>query len=201
MLSLRGEAVNQPQVAGPASLLLPGDEVVEAAHNSERRGLGRGIIAGPTGLTASQPGLPLQRDSGRLSIDCHRRHYFVRPGDQVVGVVEDRGGEHYRVNVFSGSPALLGRTSFDGATKRNRPDLRKGDVVYCKVSFAEPGMDTELTCESAAGVRKDWSSGEAVRASRTNCRRDNDPAGLRRATRGRAGQSPHLRLQSPAAAR
>jgi exosome complex component RRP40 len=60
----------------------------------------------------------------------------------VVGVIEDRSADFYRVNIFSGSAALLPRTDFDGATKRNKPELRRGDTVYCRIVSAEGGLDT-----------------------------------------------------------
>ena len=51
---------------------------------------------------------------------------------------------------------------FEGATKRNKPELKIGDVVYCRVSLAHKDLETELTCISASGSKKGWSSGEAV---------------------------------------
>lgn len=80
----------------------------------------------------------------------------------MVGIIEDKGGDYYRVNICSGSIALLHRLGFEGASKRNKPELRVGDIVYCKVSLAHRHLDTELTCISSSGVKKGWSSGEAV---------------------------------------
>jgi exosome complex RNA-binding protein Rrp4 len=80
----------------------------------------------------------------------------------VVGIIDDKGGDYYRVNIFSGSISLLSRLGFEGASKRNKPELKVGDVVYCKVTLAHKHLDTELTCISSSGVKKGWSSGEAV---------------------------------------
>jgi exosome complex component RRP40 len=79
-----------------------------------------------------------------------------------VGIIEDKGGDFYRVNILSGSAAMLNRLNFEGASKRNKPELRVGDIVYCKVSLAHKHLDTELTCISTSGIKKGWSSGEAV---------------------------------------
>lgn len=43
-----------------------------------------------------------------------------------------------------GALALLPRLAFDGATKRNLPELRRGDVVFCKVTSAFKDCDTEV---------------------------------------------------------
>ena len=83
-------------------------------------------------------------------------------GDQVVGIIEEKLSEYYRVNIFSGSAALLGRLAFEGATKRNKPELKRGDLVYARVSLAHKDLETELTCISSSGSKKEWSSGESV---------------------------------------
>lgn len=54
------------------------------------------------------------------------KRYIPAVGDQVVGIIEDKGGDFYRVNIFSPSSAMLGRLSFEGATKRNKPELSRG---------------------------------------------------------------------------
>jgi exosome complex component RRP40 len=71
--------------------------------------------------------------------------------------------DYYRVNIFSGSIAILNRLAFEGATKRNKPELKVGDVIYCRVSLAHRDLDTELTCISSTSNKKSWSSGESVR--------------------------------------
>lgn len=78
-------------------------------------------------------------------------------------VLQDRGGDFYRVNIFSGSSAILNKLSFEGATKRNKPELKKGDVIYARVTLAHKDLDTELSCMSSSGPKKEWSSGETVR--------------------------------------
>eukprot|EP01035_Chromulina_nebulosa_P017715 gene17715-23307_t len=88
--------------------------------------------------------------------------YIAKPGDQVVGVIDDRGGDYYKVNISNGMVAILNRLSFDGATKRNKPELKKGDVIYARVLNSSPNIDTELTCTSASDSRKEWSSGETL---------------------------------------
>lgn len=89
------------------------------------------------------------------------KKYTPRIGEQVVGIVGDRAGDYYRVEINSGALALLPRLAFDGATKRNLPELRRGDVVFCKVTSAFKDCDTELTCVSSGAI-KDWNSGESM---------------------------------------
>ena len=58
------------------------------------------------------------------------------------------------VDINGPFPALLPLLSFEGATKRNRPNLKAGDVVYARVAAASRDMEPVLTCVDAAGVSR-----------------------------------------------
>lgn len=84
-------------------------------------------------------------------------------GDKVLGFVEDRGGEAYRIALpganFGG---VLGFLAFDGATRRLRPHLRLGDAVYCRVATTLDGFEPRLTCCSDdVSAAKGWMTDEA----------------------------------------
>ena len=113
-------------------------------------------------VRANVGGVLRYRPPNAYWIESNCKRYIPRANDQVVGIIEERGGDYYKVNIFSGTLALLNRLAFEGATKRNKPEMKKGDVVYCRVLFAHKDIDTELTCLSASGIKKDWSSGETV---------------------------------------
>eukprot|EP00019_Armaparvus_languidus_P001679 CAMPEP_0168605084 /NCGR_PEP_ID=MMETSP0420-20121227/15722_1 /TAXON_ID=498008 /ORGANISM="Pessonella sp." /LENGTH=162 /DNA_ID=CAMNT_0008644405 /DNA_START=164 /DNA_END=652 /DNA_ORIENTATION=+ len=67
----------------------------------------------------------------------------------VVGVVLDRHGEAYKVDVGSAATASLPILGFEGASKKNRPMLKRGDLVYARVVIANKDMDPELLCYSS----------------------------------------------------
>jgi len=50
--------------------------------------------------------------------------------------------------------AALGNLSFEGVTKRNKPDLKIGDLVYAKLAIANKDMEPELTCIESGGKSK-----------------------------------------------
>ncbi len=162
-------------------IVLPGDilsEYLTTQHDkssfaSQPLKLGVGIKTIPSSsssvseLVASVPGQLTVTKGGKTGqpthiVDCSRKRYYPRTGDQVVGIIEDRGGDFYTVNIFSGQHCLLNRLSFDGATKRNKPELKRGDVIYARISSASRDMDTELSCLTTNGLKKDWSSGETL---------------------------------------
>ncbi len=47
--------------------------------------------------------------------------------------------------------AILPQLSFEGATRRNKPNLRPGDVVYARVVQAHRDTDPVLSCVDSAG--------------------------------------------------
>lgn len=53
------------------------------------------------------------------------------------------------------APATLPHLAFEGATKKTRPVLAPGALVYARVSLADRHMDPELECVSAATGRAD----------------------------------------------
>ena len=57
--------------------------------------------------------------------------------------------------------ATLGNVEFEGATKHNRPDLKTGTLIFCRVLDIESDKTRpKLTCISPLH-KKNWSSGEA----------------------------------------
>lgn len=108
--------------------------------------------------------------------------------DQVLGIILSKHSDHYRLDIGSSRSAtlpLLGKketyaasivsmsywpstklrlpysTAFEGATKRNRPNLSVGDLVFARVVMANKDMKAELSCISLQ-FKKDWMTGEAL---------------------------------------
>ena len=150
----------------------PGDNLTERAQSyGNAVSLGPGLKQDDDAVNVRMAGLLRVRqttsDSKMVSLSVEpfsqrRAKYSPRQGDQVVGIIEDRGGEFYKVNIFAPASALLPRLAFENATKRNKPELQRGDVVYARIAVANKDVDVELTCVSASGIKKDWSSGETI---------------------------------------
>uniref|UniRef100_A0A7S1TNS8 K Homology domain-containing protein n=2 Tax=Phaeomonas parva TaxID=124430 RepID=A0A7S1TNS8_9STRA len=53
--------------------------------------------------------------------------------------------------------------AFEGATKRNKPDLRRGSLVFARVAAVPGVLEPELSCVPRDAVgRKDWMTGECI---------------------------------------
>ena len=143
--------------------VLPGDNVTfNVTGLGKNIKLGDGLHQVDDAVFSSLAGILRYRAPTTYWVEGDKRMYIPRAGDQVVGIIEEKLGEFYRVNIFSNSSAMLNKLAFEGATKRNKPELKKGDVLYLRVSVADKDLDTEVTCITSSGSKKEWSTGETV---------------------------------------
>ncbi|KAF6757594.1 exosome complex exonuclease RRP40 [Ephemerocybe angulata] len=162
-----------------SSSVFPGEQVPAKHHNLR---LGPGLLqqashanSSESNVVASKAGV-LQHSANRSKwwVDSNSRRYVPAPQESVVGVVTQRLGEGYRVDIGEAHQASLDALAFEGATKRNKPNLKVGSLVYARVSLAHKDMEPELECFDAQS-RKSEGFGElkggfVVRCSLKMCR-------------------------------
>ena len=66
-------------------------------------------------------------------VNSHSKRYVASRNENVLGVVVAKAGDLFRVDIGTSQPASLSYMAFEGATKRNRPNVNIGDVIYAKV--------------------------------------------------------------------
>ncbi|KAK8141463.1 exosome non-catalytic core subunit rrp40, partial [Beauveria asiatica] len=77
--------------------------------------------------------------------------YLPRVGELVIGTVQKSAADVYYVHLSDHSaPATLPQLSFESATKKTRPMLAPGALVYARVTVADKHMDAELECVSSS---------------------------------------------------
>ncbi|KAJ3557130.1 hypothetical protein NM688_g1635 [Phlebia brevispora] len=132
--------------------VLPG-EVVHAQHVNLK--LGPGLLQE---ASVDKENVIISTRAGDLKHTANNRQWWVEsnswryipaPQESVVGTVIARSGEGYRVDIGSAHMASLDGLAFEGATKRNRPNLKVGSLVYARVSLAHKDMEPELECFDA----------------------------------------------------
>lgn len=163
------------KMATSLKVVLPGDDVTKDVMGDQGRipKLGTGLRYHEDRVLASCAGRLLQRSSNNtyfVQQNIHRYRPCVE--DRVLGVVEDRvandgaGGDVYRVNIGASHPALLSNLSFEGATKRNKPNLQTGMLIYARIQSVSDSMDPTLSCQLGphdGGIpRKDWMTSEGT---------------------------------------
>ncbi|OJT10393.1 Exosome complex component rrp40 [Trametes pubescens] len=164
------------------SLVLPGEHV-PAQHVNLK--LGPGLLQsssaqGQAAIVSTRAGEVMSNPKGnKWWIEGNSRRYVPAPQESVVGVVISRSGENWRVDIGSAHMASLDGLAFEGATKRNRPNLKVGSLLYARVSLAHKDMEPELECFDAQ-TRKAEGFGELkggflVQCSLKMCRLLLDP--------------------------
>lgn len=77
--------------------------------------------------------------------------YVPNRGENVIGIVTQKSGDLFKVDIGASEQATLSYLAFEGATKKNRPDVQIGDVVYAKLLVASKDMEPELVCVDSQG--------------------------------------------------
>ncbi|KAK9793711.1 hypothetical protein WJX73_004354 [Symbiochloris irregularis] len=146
----RGAGLPAPARVGQA--VGPGDILLELPATGQVR-VGAGIQPSGEGdtLVASRAGVLKQTKAGKVWIEGRLKRYIPAVDDAVVGIIRERYGESWTVDIHGPFNATLPALAFEGVTRRNRPRLEAGDVVYAKVTNAPRDGDTELTCVLATG--------------------------------------------------
>ncbi|NXX80049.1 EXOS3 protein, partial [Urocolius indicus] len=133
--------------------------------------VGQVVLPGDVLLLPSQPdedgerlrlgGGGGRRASPRLVRTCpHLPDPFVRQpplqyvpvkGDHVIGIVTAKAGDVFKLDVGGSEQASLSYLAFEGATKRNRPNVQVGDLIYGQFLVANKDMEPEMVCIDSSG--------------------------------------------------
>lgn len=136
-------------------VVLPGDycEDISAIGEKSRVILGPGLRKEVDHIYITKAGVLKKRKPGTFWIDSYQKRYVPSRGENVIGVVIQKAGDIFRVDVGGSCTAALSYLSFEGATKKNRPEVQVGDVVYAKMLVASKDMEPELVCVDSHGKK------------------------------------------------
>ena len=132
-------------------VLLPGDRIdASQLPQSQKRRLGVGLKQEQSSgsINAVAGGL-LQLDQKKRTAQIGNSHlrYVPHAGDLVIAQVHHSSMDFFHLSLAPHTPqAILPQLSFEGATKKTRPQLKANDLVYAKVSAAQKNMEVELSC-------------------------------------------------------
>ncbi|PSC74316.1 exosome complex component rrp40 [Micractinium conductrix] len=151
----------------------PGDAVLALPETGVVR-IGGGLQQEGAVLVASKAGVVRQAPrTGKLWVEPRQKRYIPSAEDAVVGRIIDKHSENYGVDIGAPFRALLPVLAFEGATKRNRPNLQVGDLVYARVESAHRDLEPVLSCTDAAGKASGFAhlkGGTVVEVSTTHAR-------------------------------
>jgi exosome complex component RRP40 len=138
--------------------VLPGDDVTnEIIAVTTTLKLGYGLLEDGDRILATSPGILVFKRPNSFSVISDSKRYIAAVGDNVIGIVVDKLSEHYKVQLYGNSIAILPVLAFDGASRRNKPDLEIGTLIYARVTKCSLYMEPELSCQALPGMtKKDW---------------------------------------------
>lgn len=129
--------------------VFPGDVIPNLQASQGVTVLGPGLSRledHPNQLAVTRPGQLSFKPPNTYWIDGAPHHYNPKRGDLVVGIVMKKSGDSLRVDIGGSELAGLSMFAFEGATKKLKPDVQVGDVVYARLLNAHREMEPELVC-------------------------------------------------------
>ncbi|KAJ0176407.1 hypothetical protein K1T71_007586 [Dendrolimus kikuchii] len=136
-------------------VVLPSDQCEEIvkAGESGRVILGPGLRKEIDGVFIVKAGVLKKRSPNTYWVESYQKRYVPSRSENVIGVVVQKAGDIFRVDIGGSCTASLSYLSFEGATKKNRPAVKIGDVVYGKMLNASKDMEPELVCVDSDGKK------------------------------------------------
>ncbi|GFY66565.1 exosome complex component RRP40 [Trichonephila inaurata madagascariensis] len=135
-------------------VVMPGDVLLDISslqNSNEKIIFGPGMRREDDKILALKCGILKKNQSKIYYIDNHQMRYVPNRGENVIGIVLKKGSDEALVDIGSSEPAVIDLLSFEGATKRNKPALKIGDVLYAKILTACKDTDPELVCVNSYG--------------------------------------------------
>ena len=88
---------------------------------------------------------------GKLYIDIVNKTttFLTQKNQFLIGIIKNRVGDNYLVDINAPTQATLPGLEFDGATKRNKPNLSPGDLVFARVAKNSKFLGAQLSCQNA----------------------------------------------------
>ncbi|KAJ8371664.1 hypothetical protein AAFF_G00303400 [Aldrovandia affinis] len=132
------------------SVLLPGD-IFSFESKEEKVICGPGLRRNGDEILVCKSGILRHKQPNMYWIDSQQKRYVPAKGESVIGIVTVKSGDVFKVDVGGSELASLSYLAFEGATKRNRPNVQVGDLVYAQFLIANKDMEPELVCMDSCG--------------------------------------------------
>ncbi|XP_059203014.1 exosome complex component RRP40-like [Centropristis striata] len=112
---------------------------------------GPGLRRSGDRLLVCKSGVLRHKQPNMFWMDSQQRRYVPAKGETVIGIVTTKSGDVFKVDFGGSEQASLSYLAFEGATKRNRPNVQVGDLVFSQFVVANQDMEPELVCVDSCG--------------------------------------------------
>nr|XP_046262754.1 exosome complex component RRP40 [Scatophagus argus] len=141
-------------------VLLPGDKFSSEIDDTisltehvkpEKVICGPGLRRSGDRLVVCKSGVLRHKQPNVFWIDSQQKRYVPAKGETIIGIVTVKSGDVFKVDFGGSEQASLSYLAFEGATKRNRPNVQVGDLVFAQFIIANKDMEPELVCMDSSG--------------------------------------------------
>lgn len=139
-------------------IAFPGNDISQIVFKGEtcrrsEKTVGPGLKIFDNKIIVCNSGVLKCKEDKLFCIDYYKKKYTPVKDDIVVGIVAAKTSETFKVDIGAPELATLPYLAFTNATKKNRPDIKVGNVLVAKVKMATPFMESEISCvEYASSV-------------------------------------------------
>jgi exosome complex component RRP40 len=132
-------------------IVSPGDTLLKLPTSGNLR-VGSGVSVENGELITSKCGVARQTRAGKVWVESRQKRYIPTEGEAVVGLITERYGDSWNVDIRGPFPAKLDALAFEGVSRRSRPNLQPGDLVYARVTAAPRDANPEIVCMDDSGL-------------------------------------------------
>eukprot|EP01117_Protostelium_nocturnum_P012344 TRINITY_DN454_c0_g1_i3.p1 TRINITY_DN454_c0_g1~~TRINITY_DN454_c0_g1_i3.p1 ORF type:complete len:254 (+),score=84.80 TRINITY_DN454_c0_g1_i3:38-763(+) len=136
-------------------VVLPGDVIANWTEGKPFR-VGPGLLQNQDKIIATKAGILRSPLPKYFWVECNQKRYTPSLEDMVIGVIKDRHGDNYKVDIGSSQLATLSILSFEAANRKNRINIKVGSLIYARVILANKDMEPELACVSARNKQEGY---------------------------------------------
>ncbi|PRP86152.1 hypothetical protein PROFUN_03139 [Planoprotostelium fungivorum] len=145
------DTVEQEDAPIPTSaidrVVLPGEVVGKWMENHPIR-IGPGLSQINDRIVVTKAGVLRRPITKYFWVECHQKRYVPTQDDMVIGIITERHGDNYKVDIGCSQVATLSILAFEGASRKNKLNIKNGSIIYCRVTLANKDMEPEVACVS-----------------------------------------------------
>lgn len=133
------------------NVVLPSNDVSHIIYKGDsckknEKIIGPGLKIIDNKIFVCNSGILRCKDEKLFWVEYHKKKYTPAKDDVVIGIVAAKTSEMYKVDIGASELATLPYLAFTNATKKNRPDIKLGNVIAAKIKVATPYMESEISC-------------------------------------------------------
>ncbi|KAL6713642.1 exosome non-catalytic core subunit rrp40 [Lecanora helva] len=136
------------------TIVLPGDTISSdvlptSSSSSQSLRLGPGLrLVPPSTITSAVAGsLRVDQKKNAIWVENNGGRYIPQPNDLIIATVHHSSTDVYHCSITPHTQfAQLPQLAFEGATKKTRPQLNSGSLIYARVLSASKHLDPEIVC-------------------------------------------------------